>query len=75
MSAEQEEIWCDCSDDEKYNPAKYKKGTWEPKPEDILKIFEEIKTKKVSRRTEYKMRTERNFRAQLYKASLAERAR
>ena len=48
MSTEEEEIWCECSDDEKYNPAKYKKGTWEPKPEDILKIFEEVKTKKVS---------------------------
>lgn len=47
MSTEEEEIWCECSDDEKYNPVKYKKGTWEPKPEDILKIFEEIKTKKV----------------------------
>ena len=47
MSKEEEEIWAETSDDEKYNPAKYKKGTWEPKPEDILKIFEEIKTKKV----------------------------
>ncbi|KAL4238504.1 PAXIP1-associated glutamate-rich protein 1 [Mactra antiquata] len=42
-----DEIWCDVSDDEMYNPGKEKKGTWEPKAEDILRLFDELKTKKV----------------------------
>ena len=46
-SAEEEEVWCECSDDETYNPCKLKKGTWEPTAEDMLKVFEELKTKKV----------------------------
>lgn len=47
MDASDEEVWCECSDEEMYNPGKEKKGTWQPKPEDILKLFEELKTKKV----------------------------
>ncbi|XP_060605428.1 uncharacterized protein LOC132757945 [Ruditapes philippinarum] len=46
-SLEEEEVWCEVSDDEMYNPGKMKKGTWEPTAEDILKVFEEIKSKKV----------------------------
>ena len=43
-----EEVWCECSDDELYNPDKGPKGTWQPKPADILSVFEQLKDKKVS---------------------------
>lgn len=47
MSVDDGEVWCEVSDDEMYNPGKAKKGTWEPKAEDILKVFEQLKEKKV----------------------------
>ncbi|XP_053390825.1 uncharacterized protein LOC123534050 [Mercenaria mercenaria] len=47
MTAVEEEVWCEVSDDETYNPGKEKKGTWEPKAEDILKVFEQLQSKKV----------------------------
>ena len=47
MTAVEEEVWCEVSDDEMYNPGKEKKGTWQPKADDILKVFEELKSKKV----------------------------
>lgn len=47
MEVSDEEVWCECSDEEMYNPGKEKKGTWQPKAEDILKLFDELKTKKV----------------------------
>lgn len=42
-----EEVWCEVSDDELYNPGQEKKGTWEPKAEEILKVFEQLQSKKV----------------------------
>jgi len=47
MDVSDEEVWCECSDEEMYNPGKEKKGTWQPKADDILKLFEELKSKKV----------------------------
>lgn len=47
MTTAEEEIWCEVSDDELYNPGKEKKGTWQPKAEDILKVFEQLQAKKV----------------------------
>ncbi|WAR03239.1 hypothetical protein MAR_009797, partial [Mya arenaria] len=47
MQFSDEEVWCECSDDETYNPAKGMKGTWQPKAEDILAVFEQLKEKKV----------------------------
>lgn len=47
MDVSDEEVWCECSDEEMYNPGKEKKGTWQPKPEDILKLLDEVKAKKV----------------------------
>lgn len=47
MSNNSDEVWCEVSDDELYNPGKSKKGTWEPKAEDILKVFQQLKDKKV----------------------------
>lgn len=47
MSNNSDEVWCEVSDDELYNPGKAKKGTWEPKAEDILKVFQQLKDKKV----------------------------
>ncbi|XP_060067899.1 uncharacterized protein LOC132548092 [Ylistrum balloti] len=47
-SETEKETWCvEGSDDEKYDPTKSGKGVWEPKPEDILKMFEKIEKEKV----------------------------
>ncbi|KAK6184547.1 hypothetical protein SNE40_006997 [Patella caerulea] len=39
----EDDDWCiDCSDDEKYNPTQLRKGVWEPKPEDVISLFEKL---------------------------------
>ncbi|XP_021370162.1 PAXIP1-associated glutamate-rich protein 1-like isoform X2 [Mizuhopecten yessoensis] len=47
-SETEKKTWCvEGSDDEKYDPSESGKGIWEPKPEDILKLFEKIEKEKV----------------------------
>ena len=37
-----DDFFVECSDEELYNPGGGPKGTWEPRPEDIVTLYEKI---------------------------------